>query len=139
MTVIAAPFYFNSQGGVTKTSDQSKIIQQKIIDALVTGPLERVMRPGYGANAYGLLYEPIDGLLEADFTQDALTMINQHLSDGQAVSLDIRSSYSYGAYNSTTAQPGLEISVRYKIPPFEIGQFSFHVADPSTLTEETAV
>lgn len=139
MSVIATPFQFTSFGAVLTTTSLEQLIKQKIIDVLVTGPLERVMRPGYGGNAYGLLFEPLDDLISVDFEADAVSMINKNLGEGQVVSLRIRKASGSGAYNSTIDQPGVLISVLYKIPPFDTRQFSFTVANPDTLTEETSL
>lgn len=139
MSYIATPFRFTSYGSVLTTTSVEQVIKQKVIDVLVTGPLERVMRPGYGANAYGMLFEPLDDLISADFEADSVSMINSNLSEGQVVSLSVRPSYSYGAYHESIDQPGLTISVFYKVPPFDTRQFSFNVANPDFLTEETSL
>lgn len=139
MSVIATPFRFTAFGSVLTTGSLDQLIKQKVIDILTTGPLERVMRPGYGANAYGMLFEPLDDLISVDFEADALSMINKHLSEGQVVSLKVRRASGVGAYNTSIDQPGVLISVMYKIPPFDTRQFSFVVANPDTLTEETSL
>ena len=139
MPYIVTPFRFTSYGSVLVTNNVEQVIKQKVIDVLVTSPLERVMRPRYGGNAYGLLFEPLDDLINVDFEAEAIGMLNNNISEGQVVSLSIRSVSSYGAYNDTIDQPGLEITVRYKVPPFDTRQFSFSITNPDLLTEETSL
>lgn len=54
---IALPFSFNSSGEVSYTTDLQKIIQDRVVMAVMTKLEERVMRPNFGSNVYDSLFE----------------------------------------------------------------------------------
>jgi len=54
---IALPFSFNSSGEVSYSNDEKKIIQDRIVLAVMTRPGERVMRPSFGSAIYNTLFE----------------------------------------------------------------------------------
>jgi len=62
---ISLPFSFDVNGSVASTQDQKKIIQDRIVLALMTYTSERVMRPGYGTNIKGSVFENINSASSA--------------------------------------------------------------------------
>ena len=54
---ISLPFSFNSAGEVAYTNDEKKIIQDRVVLAVMTRPGERVMRPSFGSAIYTTLFE----------------------------------------------------------------------------------
>ena len=54
---ISLPFSFNSAGEVGYTSDLKKIIQDRVVLAVMTKLQERVMRPNFGSDVYDSLFE----------------------------------------------------------------------------------
>lgn len=69
MKTISTPF--NLTGGrIATTTSRSRAAEQKIIDVLVTGKLERPTIPLYGSGIQQLLFENIDELVEADIKTD---------------------------------------------------------------------
>lgn len=54
---IALPFSFNSAGEISYSDDEKKIIQDRIVLAVMTRPGERVMRPSFGSAIYNTLFE----------------------------------------------------------------------------------
>lgn len=58
---ISLPFTFNSAGQIGYTEDEKKIIQDRILLAVMTKPGERVMLPSYGSQVHQALFETFDG------------------------------------------------------------------------------
>lgn len=54
---ISLPFVFNSAGQIGYTTDEKKIIQDRIVLALMSRFGERVMRPDFGSDVYLSLFE----------------------------------------------------------------------------------
>jgi len=54
---IALPFSFNSAGEVSYTTDEVKIIQDRLVLAIMSRPGERVMRPSFGSAIYETMFE----------------------------------------------------------------------------------
>ena len=70
---ISLPFSFNVNGGVSYTSSQQKILQDRVVLVVMTLLGERVMRPTYGTNARGVVFENTDA---------AITMAKQQIGVG---------------------------------------------------------
>jgi phage baseplate assembly protein W len=54
---ISLPFSFTSAGEVGYTTDLKKIIQDRVVLAVMTKLQERVMRPNFGSDVYDSLFE----------------------------------------------------------------------------------
>lgn len=54
---ISLPFSFNSAGEISYTTDLQKIIQDRVVLAVMTKLEERVMRPTFGSDVYDSLFE----------------------------------------------------------------------------------
>lgn len=54
---ISLPFAFNAAGEIAYTTDLKKIIQDRVVLAVMTQLQERVMRPNFGSNVYDSLFE----------------------------------------------------------------------------------
>ena len=54
---ISLPFSFNSAGELSYTEDLKKIIQDRVVLAVMTKLEERVMRPNFGSEVYNSLFE----------------------------------------------------------------------------------
>jgi len=134
MTSIKTPFSFTQNGSVAIETDPYKKIEQRIIDTLVTTQGERLMRPLYGAGATELLFEPIDELLYGEFRMDALNELSREVSEVTIEDLDVSPATSFvtDLYETT-----LNISVSYKIGPFDRGSLSLYLGDPNTLNQES--
>jgi phage baseplate assembly protein W len=70
---ISLPFSFDVNGAVASTLDQKKIIQDRIVLAMMTYTSERVMRPRYGTHIKGSVFENISA---------ASSLIQQEVSAG---------------------------------------------------------
>lgn len=70
---ISLPFSFDSNGGITATEDMKKIIQDRVVLAIMTYNSERVMRPTYGTKVKGTAFENQDA---------ATTIIQQEIAAG---------------------------------------------------------
>jgi hypothetical protein len=92
------------------------------------------MRPLYGAGATELLFEPIDELLYGEFRMDALNELSREVSEVTIEDLDVSPATSFvtDLYETT-----LNISVSYKIGPFDRGSLSLYLGDPNTLNQES--
>jgi len=61
---ISLPFSFNAAGEVSYTTDEKKIIQDRIVLAVMTKLGERVMRPDFGSSIYDALFSNMDSAIE---------------------------------------------------------------------------
>lgn len=89
MYTLAAPFNI-ANGKVSSVTSVSKDIEQKILNVLVTMPIERIGVQGYGLGIQGLLFEPIDELIEADIKTDAVLNISSQISGVDVVDITFR-------------------------------------------------
>jgi phage baseplate assembly protein W len=62
---IALPFAFNTSGYVNTTTDEKKIWQDRVLLAIMSAKLERVMRPSYGTDIKTLSLENINSIASA--------------------------------------------------------------------------
>jgi phage baseplate assembly protein W len=137
MASISLPFYIDSSGRVAKATSPEKIVEQQIIDVLTTSRFERVMRPLYGAGANQLLFEPVDDLVYSEFRTDALTELNKQLTYASVTNLRVGPArYPYIDEDPAVV---LEITVQYKMSMSNIKNFSFQIAIPQDLTEESLI
>jgi len=74
-SAISLPFGFSSNGGVNSTSDQKKIIQDRVVLVVMTSLKERVHRPGFGTGIKGATFENTDR---------AVTVVKQEVASGFA-------------------------------------------------------
>lgn len=72
---IALPFSFDSNGAIYSTTDQKKIMQDRVVLAIMTLISERVMRPVYGTKVRSSSFEN---------TQEAISLIKQEINRGFA-------------------------------------------------------
>lgn len=134
MKSISIPFRFEG-GEVVTTEDIEVISRQRIADVLATRSNERVNRPDYGANAYSLLFEPIDPLIFADYKVDALQTLNRHVSTAYIKDLIAREAGSV-AYNNDGGTT-LQLSVVYDVPGNRSSVYTVRLDNTSILTEES--
>jgi phage baseplate assembly protein W len=60
-SAISLPFSFDAEGRVANTSDQTKILQDRIVLVLMTNLNERVMRPAFGSSIrYSNFENPVE-------------------------------------------------------------------------------
>ena len=128
MKSLAVPF--NLTGGrIATTTDYSRIVEQKIMDVLVTGKMERPTMPLYGAGLQDLLFENIDALVEADIKTDAGLELLSSVS-GVTI-LDIK----------LDQDPSQESATRVRVA-YQIGQSAPQITTfkvfTETLTEESS-
>ncbi|MBF83414.1 MAG: hypothetical protein CL489_02950, partial [Acidobacteria bacterium] len=98
------------------TADPHLIARQEIINVLVTDKGERVMASTYGAGTSSLLFEPVDALVEADFKDGALAMLNNHLSNAVAVGLTVTTKSPDGSYSGLgESEATMYVNVNYKL------------------------
>jgi phage baseplate assembly protein W len=70
---ISLPFSFDTEGRVSNTTDLSKIIQDRVVLAIMTITGERVMRPNFGTYVRRAVFENIG---------EAVTLVEQEISTG---------------------------------------------------------
>jgi phage baseplate assembly protein W len=126
MRNIAVPFRFDG-GRVGTTTNPDTVARQKIIDVLTTSHYERLGLPSYGAGIRGLLFEPIDSLVEADFKIDAINEVHNRVSGVTIHDIRIK--------QSDIEESTAEIFVYYSLPLSPIQVLSFVLTE--TLTEES--
>jgi len=91
------PFRFTG-GKVAFTTDPTTEIEQKIVDCLVTSPMERIGVTDYGANLYNLVFENIDDLVEGDLRLDIVSEIESRVSGATVVGVEFK---EHAWYDST--------------------------------------
>ena len=126
MRTIAVPVRF-AGGRVGTTTNPDTVARQKIIDVLTTSHYERLGLPSYGAGIRGLLFEPIDSLVEADFKIDAINEVHNRVSGVTIHDIRIK--------QSDIEESTAEIFVYYSLPLSPIQVLSFVLTE--TLTEES--
>jgi phage baseplate assembly protein W len=122
VSTLLVPFQFSASGRAASTSDESRIAEQQILDVLVTGGLERVMRPTYGANVARHLFDPMNELNLAETSRAALSLLSRLTT---CVVTDVTMTPRENGYASNGTQVAiLDVAVRYKLPanptPFEM-------------------
>lgn len=134
MTSISIPFSITNGGKVASTTNSEIVAKQKIIDVLTTGKNERVMLPDYGASAMDLMFEPVDDLVFGEFRIDALSELSRYTTGVAVEDVIVRpaSPFEFDDYESS-----LTVQVLYKIGPFDRSSFTFSLANPATLTQES--
>jgi phage baseplate assembly protein W len=135
MATIKTPFVISESGRVARVLDQNTIARQQITDVLVTGKRERTARPGYGAGALELLFEPIDDLVYSEFKMDAMMEVNKQVSSAAVMNMTIAPA-SIPYFSDDTAST-IEITAQYRTSTNDIQSFSFQIANPDLMTEET--
>lgn len=128
-TTIRTPFSIDNGRVAVVIDDQNTIVQQKIIDALVTNTLERVGIPEYGGNVTAMLFENTDTLEFQDFKVDLTQAVTSSVT-GVSI-IDIQWEESYG-------NPGyINVTVIYRLPLSTATQFTFRLAIPGQVDQET--
>ena len=115
MRTIAVPFSF-SGGSLRTTSNPHTIARQEIIDVLTTDNYERVMAPMYGANTSSLMFTQVDNLVESDFKEEALYMLNLHLSNAVVLNLSITNRPPDGSWSGPGhAEATIFVNASYRL------------------------
>ena len=101
---IALPFSFDENGNIYSTTDQKKIMQDRVVLAIMTLVSERVMRPGYGTRVRASSFENNNA---------AISMIKKEISQGFASMLPYLALISVDP--SISQDDGhLDVSITYK-------------------------
>lgn len=128
MSAFSLPFRFEN-GRVVATTDPIRIVNQKIVDVLVTGNLERVGIPSYGAGVYNYVFENFDTLIEADIKIDLVREVQTRVSGASVIDVSIRQE----------APSEYVITVYYRTPVSGIEMLVFNLDRPDLLTEESSL
>jgi len=134
MSTIKVPFQIESSGRVGRVLDQNSIAKQHVMDILVTSKNERTMRPGYGAGANDLMFEPVDDLIFSEFKTDAMLEFSKHLNI--ATVLDVRVAPMTTPYFGDDGT-SLEVSVHYRTASPGVQSLNYNIVSMDNLTEET--
>lgn len=104
-SAIALPFSFDVNGRVNSTTDQKKIMQDRVALVLMTYLGERVNRPNFGTKIRGVAFET-QGVAESIIENEAarafttylpyLTLINTSFSINEDNLLQVSVTYKYG-------------------------------------------
>lgn len=131
MRAMQVPVSFQN-GKLASVSSIDKIIQQKIINVIVTSKRERVMRPEYGAGVYNLLWERMDPLVMAEWKAEALQEIAQNVTGAEIVDIEMSNKEQLASPSNAST---LSIRVFYRIPPYRVATMEFSIGE--FLTEES--
>ena len=133
MKSIVVQFSFTSDtGAVSTTSFLNTIIEQQILDILITNPGERVMNARYGAGLNSLLFEEMDPLVFAEYRVDAMQELNEFLTVGKVVDMNITMPDNNFSFDETEST--ITVSVRYSVPPFGSSVVTFNLSNSETTT-----
>jgi hypothetical protein len=124
-TSLRTPFSVDG-GRVKVTTDQTTQIEQKIVNVLVTNTLERVGHPDYGGNLGAAVFESIDTLEFEDYKLDLGTEVSNSVTGVRIIDI-----------TWTVVDSYIHISVVYRLPLSTTKQFTFRLAVPGEVTEET--
>lgn len=113
-------------GKIADTSDPRKIVEQKIIDVLVTQNMERPMLPDYGMGVQSLVFEAIDELEAADFRTDASLEVASRVTGVSIVDVKV------DLVDETEAH----VTVYYRTPLSSVQETSFSLFT-GPINEET--
>lgn len=127
MKSVATPFNVSS-GGIASTTDLSRVIEQKIVDVLVTGKMERPTNPGYGAGLQQLVFDNVGELESADFKTDAAMELSRRITGMRVIDMTVTQDGS-----STVT-----ITVLYRTTLSSVRSFTFQVS-PGVINEETPI
>jgi len=134
MSTIKTPFQIAPSGRVDQVLDQNSIARQHVMDVLVTSKYERTMRPGYGAGANDLMFEPVDELVFSEFKTDAMMEFNKHINVASV--LDVRVAPMETPYFGDDGT-ALEVSVHYRTAAPGVQSLTYQITSMDNLTEET--
>lgn len=76
MKALMFPFQIDVNGHVATIDSYADMVRGQLIDALMTNWNERVMRPQYGSNMQGALFDPTEELVRLDAASQVLQRIN---------------------------------------------------------------
>lgn len=128
MKTLLVPFAISPNGGLATTESTVRIIEQQIIDILVTAHYERPMNPDYGAGVPEFIFVPI----RSQITGIRAHEIKEHLAS--IVSLaDI---VSVTLTESPTNPTQLSLDVKYTVRP-STQVFSVTTTVTGIVTDET--
>lgn len=108
-TTISLPFAFNTSGAVNTTASYKRQWADRVLGVLFTLPGERVMRPSFGSQARGAVFEP-EGVVVDYITRTVSAAFGQFLPD---LSL---SSVKVTAESRDLGDQILVVSVDYELP-----------------------
>ncbi len=135
MKSISVPFRFNTNGVVSITEDTAIIAKQKIIDVLVTDKYERVNNPDYGLAINSLLFSPFDPLIFSDYKIDAISDLNNFVSNAQILDIEFTSPDSMNNYSEST----LTVRVIYRTNDGTLATLVANVNPNTILTDESKI
>lgn len=128
MKSLATPFTLTG-GRIATTTDYARIVEQKIMDVLVTGKMERPTLPMYGAGLQELLFESIDELVATDIKTDASLDLLESVSGVSILDISIK--------QDPLEESAAVVKVAYQIGASAPQVLSFNVTT-DILTEETS-
>lgn len=135
MTTLVVPFRF-ARGRAAITSDARQIAEQQIVDILVTNPPERVMRPDYGAGIAKHLFDPLDDLVLADASTEALSRMG-NLTVARVHSVRVRAGANNNSYQTDGDSPSaIAVDVDYSLPESPT-TFTFSTPLMTVISQET--
>jgi phage baseplate assembly protein W len=121
---------FNVTGGrVATTTTPRQIIEQKIVNVLTTGKLERVSLPLYGVGLQSILFGSMDDLVAVDFKTDAATELTSNVTGITILDITVRA----------TTESEAEVTVYYRTPLSSTQSTTFYVVVPDLLDEESII
>jgi phage baseplate assembly protein W len=76
MKTLLVPFQIDSRGGLAQTASTQQIVEQQIVDILMTSRFERIMNPDYGAALMEFIFTPVRNVLLRSKAEEVRTLLN---------------------------------------------------------------
>lgn len=109
MRTLKTPFQIDARGGLAYTISTQDVVEQQIIDILVTSKFERPMNPNYGADLLDFIFSPVRTQLLSVKADEIRALLNATLSLATIVSLNLSS--------VPGSDSSLSLDIRYTISP----------------------
>ena len=135
MAVLKVPFQIDYSGAVSRVTSFETMINQQILDFLVTSPFERTVISNYGAGVAGMLFENEDSLQMAEWRTAVVTSLGQAVLGVRI--LDLVISTPTQTQQDPETGSTIQVSVFYTVPSQGNDIQTFSTLVPRLITEET--
>lgn len=89
MRSLLTPLQYDHTGRLATTDDPARILEQQVIDMLVTYRGERLMRPGHGADLLSFIFSPARSDLMGFKADEVRQYLNANIPFGRIVRVEM--------------------------------------------------
>jgi len=135
MAVLKVPFQIDYSGSVSRVTSFETMINQQILDFIVTSPFERTVISNYGAGVAGMLFENEGSLQMAEWRTAAMARLSQAVPGVRIIELSVGTPPQIQQDPETGST--IQVTVYYSIPSQGNDIQTFSTLVPRLITEET--